>query len=466
MLSNRLSILRLHSEATTSFFSPVTTTASSTSSGFTAREEREYWKSRLGEGWYPAAPWPDYDVTVTSSAFNVVHYRFGAELSRQLWRMSNSSAFLYYTILLAGLKLTLWRYTGQVRLAVGAASLRQWGRENALVIADELAPQGTFRQVLTQVRETLLAAYARQRYPFRRLLKELKLKPSAGEPCPLFAVAARLEELHLEMPAMGQSIEVSFARAGEELAATVRYDGGRYRAESVEQLLRHCEQLLGSALRGGAEQQVSELELLSTAERGYLVEELNRTEREYGEAENVGELIAAQAQRTPEAVAVEDEEEQLSYEELERRARRVGAGLRKRGVQAEALVGVMMERSVGLVVGLLGVWEAGGAYVPLERSEAVGRLREMLERSGLKLVLTQERERAAVTELLERVTSDAVAVVSVEELERGRSWARAGAGQQRRRSGVCDLHVRLNWQTQRRHDLAARDMQPPLVDAG
>src|SRR5438045_1595137 len=327
-------------------------------------EEREYWKRRLEERWYPGAPWPDFEAPLSSAAFSELRYSFGAELSRQLWRMSNSSAFLYYTILLAGLKLTLWRYTGQRRIAVGCPCLRQWGRENALVIADELEPQGSFRQVLTQVRETLLAAYARQRYPFRRLLRELKLKPSAGEPGPLFAVAARLEELHLEMPRAGQSIEVSFARAGEELGATVKYDGKRYRGESVAQMLRHCEQLLGSALAGGAEQRVSELELLSAAERHYLVEELNRTEREYEAAENVAELVAVQAQRTPEAVAVEDEWERLSYEELERRAGRVGAGLSRRGVKAEALVGVMMERSVGLVGGLLGVLKAGGAYVP------------------------------------------------------------------------------------------------------
>jgi len=197
-------------------------------------------------------------------------------------------------------------------------------------------------------------------------------------------------------------------------------------------LLRHCEQMLGSALSGGAEQRVSKLELMSAAERGYLVEELNRTEREYGAADNVAALIAAQVQRGPGAVAVEDEEERLSYEELAVRAKRVGAGLRRRGVQAEALVGVMMERSVGLVVGLLGVWQAGGAYVPLERSEAVGRLREMVEGSGLRLVLTQAREQAAVAELMARVASAEVAVVSVEELEQeGARYERESRGEPR-----------------------------------
>src|SRR5215216_6090024 len=407
-------------------------------------EEREYWRSRLEAGWHGSAPWPDFDGVSRGGAFCTLSYKFGAELSGALRRMSGGSAFLYYTILLAGLKVTLFRYTGQRRSAIGSPALRQWGRENALVIAEELEPQATFRELLTQLRETLLAAYARQRYPFARLLKDLQLKGSQTEGCPLFAVAARLEELHLEMPAVGQSIEISFARAGEELRAEVKYESGRYREESVTQLLRHCEQLLGSAVRGGAEQRVSELELLSAEERRYLLEELNRTEREDGGGENGAELVAAQARRSAAAVAVEDEQERVSYAELERRAGLVGAGLRRRGVKAEALVGVMMERSVGLVVGLLGVLKAGGAYVPLERSEPVERVREVIGSSGISLVLTQAREQAAVAEKLgasggAEGQRSRVAVVTVEELQQEGAGAENGSRGAERGAGGDNL---------------------------
>src|SRR5215216_1269401 len=139
-------------------------------------EEREYWRSRLEAGWHGSAPWPDFDGVSRGGAFCTLSYKFGAELCGALRRMSGGSAFLYYTILLAGLKVTLFRYTGQRRSAIGSPALRQWGRENALVIAEELEPQATFRELLTQLRETLLAAYARQRYPFARLLKDLQLK--------------------------------------------------------------------------------------------------------------------------------------------------------------------------------------------------------------------------------------------------------------------------------------------------
>jgi non-ribosomal peptide synthetase component F len=432
------------------------------------REEREYWKKRMGEDWPRVSLWSDTaspHAPQPTSASSHAHgqpdapqqpprghlsYSFAPDLVRRLSQLTGDSPFLLFTTLMAALKVTLYRYSGQRRLCVATPALQPpaGGVEgspqpvalNAVVIADELDPQSTFRALLMQVRQTLLDAYAHQRYPLTRLMQDLRVRSVAGEACPLFGVAARLAELHTQMPQVGEVSMLSFERKGVELSVGVSF--GTESAESVREWLRHYEELLASAV-GGVEQRVSELEMVGRAEREQLVEEWNRTEREYERDKGVHELIAEQAARTPEAVAVEDEREAVTYREMEARAGRLSAELVRRGVKADELVGVMMERSVGLVVGLLGVLKAGGAYVPVEESYPAKRVRQML--GGVRVVVTQEGWRERVAEVVNGgeegeggagievvVVERAIAREGDEELERETKVERGG---ERERSG-------------------------------
>nr|QEO74372.1 condensation domain-containing protein [uncultured bacterium] len=178
------------------------------------------------------------------------------------------------------------------------------------------------------------------------------------------------------------------AAPGRQLSLRVVYDSGRFEAVAIERLLEQFRRLL-EVMVSDPEQRVSELPVLSEAERRQLLVEWNATGVAYPQGECLHELIEAQVDRTPDAVALVFEDQQLTYRALNARANQLASWLRQRGVGPEALVGVCMERSVELVVGLLGVLKAGGAYVPLDPEYPETRLRTVLDDARPAVLLTQ-----------------------------------------------------------------------------
>ena len=207
-----------------------------------------------------------------------------------------------------------------------------------------------------------------------------------------------------------------------------QYDERVLSAVAMERLAGQYEVVLEQVVRGGAELRVEELEVISERERWEVVEEYNRTAAEYEGGESLAALFEAQVGRTPEAVALVYEAEQVSYRELNQRANQVGHYLQGLGVGAETLVAVMMERSVELVVGLLGVLKAGGAYVPVDPEYPQERVRYMLEDCGARVLLTQ----AGLVEQSERAAATGCAVVKMDS-----EWERiAAASEENVPSGV------------------------------
>src|SRR5215213_7305182 len=193
---------------------------------------------------------------------------------------------------------------------------------------------------------------------------------------------------------------------GQELE--LHYDASRFAETDVERLGEQYVTVVASAVALGEQVAVSRLEVVGECERARLVEEFNRTEVDYGPAQCVHELIEEQARRTPETAALVFEQERLSYAELNARANQLAHYLRGCGVGPESLVGILMERSAELVVGLLGVLKAGAAYVPLDPGYPSERLRGMLEDAAISLVLTDESQRAQESWLVDEQKAQVV----------------------------------------------------------
>src|SRR6185369_15833229 len=179
------------------------------------------------------------------------------------------------------------------------------------------------------------------------------------------------------------------------LSGQVEYDTDLFEAASIKRLVGHYERLLQELVRDG-EQAIGAAPLLGAEERRQLLIDWNQTSVPVP-ASCLHELFEAQVERTPNAVAVLFEEQQLSYSELNRRANQIAHFLRRAGVGAESRVGVLMERSAEMLIGMLGILKAGGAYVPLDPNYPQERLSFMLEDAQTKVLLTQERlcDRAA-----------------------------------------------------------------------
>ncbi|HEV2864149.1 MAG TPA: amino acid adenylation domain-containing protein, partial [Pyrinomonadaceae bacterium] len=183
---------------------------------------------------------------------------------------------------------------------------------------------------------------------------------------------------------------------GPRLTVEVNYDCARLDASGARQLLSHYARLLESLARAGDSARVSELEMMAEPERRQLLSGWNETKAEYPDTACLHELFEEQAARTPEATALVFEDEELSYEELNRRSNRLAHYLRRSGVGPEVRVGILMERSAEMVVAVLGTLKAGGAYVPLDPSYPRDRLSFMLEDSRVPVLLTHS---AAVSSL-------------------------------------------------------------------
>ena len=255
-------------------------------------------------------------------------------------------------------------------------------------------------RLLRRVRERALGGYAHQDLPFEKLVEELQPERALSH-TPLFQVMFSLREASGqtrfgELQAMSEKVStesskcdlvLAIGESAKGMTVRVEYSTALFEEQGVERLLGHYEQLL-EAVVADADRNIWELELLTEAERQEQ-REWNATEREYAGTACLHELFERQVAASPDAQAVVFEGQSLTYAELNARANQLARTLRARGVGREVLVGICVERSLEMVVGLLGILKAGGAYVPLDPGYPTDRLAYMLENSGAGVVLTQ-----------------------------------------------------------------------------
>jgi amino acid adenylation domain-containing protein/non-ribosomal peptide synthase protein (TIGR01720 family) len=340
------------------------------------------------------------------------HFTLGRELSKSLESLSRRESCTLFMTLLAAFNVLLSRYTGQVDLSVGTpvAGRRHAETErliglfvNTLVMRTDLSGDPTFRELLKRVREVTLSAYAHQDVPFEMLVEALQPERSLSF-TPLFQVALTLQNAPaepLEAPDLTVSpLEVEGGVSKFDLLLTAQeterglqcffeYSTDLFEATTIERMSAHLQRLL-EAVVADAETRVADLPLLTPAERERFLYEWNDERAAYTPAACLHQLFERQAARTPDALAVTFGEERLTYSELNARANRLARHLRDMNVGAETLVGVYLERSAEMVVGLLAVLKAGGAYVPISPPQPKGRFAFMLADAGAALLLTQQ----------------------------------------------------------------------------
>jgi len=387
--------------------------------GKTLEAELEYWRKQL-------AGLEDLDLP-TDHPRPVAWSHRGAsqrfvverELTERLRELSRREGVTLFMTLLGGFDVVMSRYSGQEDIALGTDIANRDRAEiegvigffvNQLVLRVRVSERESFSQLLKRVREVCLGAYSHQSLPFEKLVEELQPERDLSR-SPLFQAklilqnmsreAVELEEMGLRIGS-GQAQASSEAQtakfdlmaavtdAGGDLVGVMVYSLDLFEAETVERLASHYTNVLRGMVEGGG-RPISELSMLSAAEKRQIVEEWNETGRPVDQDRRIHELFAEQAKRTPDRIALIGARERMSYRELNRRANQLGGYLQKLGVGPEVMVGLCLNRSVEMVVALLGVLKAGGAYLPLDPESPLERLSYMLEDAGVGLALT-ERE--------------------------------------------------------------------------
>jgi len=353
------------------------------------KEERDYWINHLSfEGELSNVMLDHERPSEYSPVKQTVEVSFSAADSQKLIALTNGSLVLLNATLVAAVNIVLHRYTSSRKIVVGSPTVKDENRQKANVVAivNEVDGQMSFRQLLLKVRERLMEAYARSRYPFSRLVNDLKLQN--GNRCPLFDCVLMVRGLHAAPPELSNDITMIFANDRDQVTGSIQFNPQLFETGSIEKFSRHLANTLHQALQN-IETHVSEFSLLTEVERHEILVDWNNTETLYQQPYCVHQLFEEQVARTPNAIAVKFQEERLTYRELNERANQLAHYLRRLGVGPETRVGIYLERSVSMVVTLFGILKAGAAYVPFDTTYPEMRLRFMLEDARIPVLVTQ-----------------------------------------------------------------------------
>jgi len=334
-------------------------------------------------------------------------------VSRQLRALSQREGVTLFATVLAAFQTLLARHTGQDDIVVGSPIAGRTRTEtegligffvNTLALRTDLSGDPTFRELLRRVREVTLGAYAHPDIPFEQLVEELQPERDMSR-TPIFQVALAMQNVpHHKLELRGLTLRseptdsgtakfdltLFVTEQGAGLRAAMEYCTDLFDAGTIVRLLGHFRALLDS-VAGDPDRRLSELPLLTEPERHQVLVEWNATTTDYPRDATVGDLFQSQAARTPDAVALIADGGRLTYRELDARANRLAHYLRSRGVGPETRVGICLDRSVDLVVGVLGIVKAGAAYVPLDPSHPPDRLRFLLADAHVAVLLTESR---------------------------------------------------------------------------
>jgi len=379
--------------------------------GEVLEEQLAYWKQQLAEA--PSVlelPTDHPRPAVPSNRGSNRPFRLSQALTEAIKSLSQQQGMSLFMTLAAAFQTLLYRYSGQQDLLLGTVTADRSQPEtenligffvNTLVLRTDLSGDPTFRDLLARVREVVLEAQAHQDVPFEYLVRELHPDRSPGQN-PFFQVMLAIEPYESDLPSdwvLNQmDVKTNTAKFDLSLELEDRPDGllGRFEYNTdlfeeatINRLIGHWQTLL-EGIVAHPEQHLSELPLLTGAERQQMLVEWNATGVEYPDKLCVHQLFEAQVERTPEAVALIFEGREMTYRELNTQANKLAHHLRRLGVGAEVLVGLCVERSWEMVVGLLGILKAGGAYVPLDPAYPRDRLIFMLQDAQVKVMLTQE----------------------------------------------------------------------------
>lgn len=411
--------------------------------GVRLEEKLEYWKQQVAGAPILELPTDRSRPSVQSFEGAKCSLVLPESLYAALKELSRQTGATLFMTMLAGFHALLHRYAQQARILTGIPVANRTAETepmigffvNTLVLSSDFADDPSFLTHLERLRQQALGAYTHQDLPFELLVDELKLARDMSYN-PLFQVMFTWEEagwnelelvglevgpVDMEFPTSQFDLNLTVAEIVGQLQCVMRYSTALFDEATISRMLDHYQELLHSVVEA-PQQRISRLSLLNERERQQLLRAWNETAVEYETTATLSQLFEQQVKRDESTVAVVSGEQEVTYGELNERANRVGHYLRQLGVGVEGRVGLLAERGIEMVVGLLGIIKAGAVYVPLDPSYPRTRLEYMLRDAAVKVVLTEPR----LQRLAREVTEAAGSVETVLSLDE--HWAEQGSG--------------------------------------
>ena len=388
----------------------------------------EYWQQKLA-GELPVLNLPTDKPRPPIKTYNggSCPFKLSEKLTEQLKELAQTEKATLYMTLLAAFQVLLYRYTGQEDILVGSFAFGRTKQQfasigyfvNSMVMRADLSGNPCFRDFLSQVHQTVKGALGHQNYPLALLVEKLQVERDSSR-SPLFQAAFVLQKflksqelqkklcfgsskknlmnwggLEVEAFTFDQQeglydLFLEMVEEDSSLIGFLKYNADLFYEQTIARMASHFQNLL-EGIVNDPQQRVTALPLMTEVEREQILIEWNNTKTDYPNDKCIHQLFEEQVEKTPDAVAVVFEQQKLTYSQLNSKANQLAHYLQKLGVVPETLVGICVERSVEMVVGLLAILKAGGAYVPLDPNYPTSRLKYMVEDAQLSIILTQEK---------------------------------------------------------------------------
>ncbi len=400
---------------------------------------RTYWARQLG-GELPVLNLPLDRARPTIQTYHgaSIDLELSTEIVQGIQELARAEHVTPYTLLLAVFQVLLHRYSGQTDIVVGSPMSGRTRSEfqsvvgyfvNPVALRADLSGDPIFSEFLAQTRQRVLEGMAHQDYPFPLLVETLRVHRDPSH-SPVFDVLFNLQKIErltsvaslfipggkLQITLDGLIIEPYFTRQEEgqfdlsldmlesehAILGTIKYNTDLFDRSTIERLREHYLMLLAGVVVDPG-RRISDLPMMTSAERNTVLVEWNATDREYPREACAFELFERQVDATPDAIAATFQDQSLTYRDLNARVNQLAHHLRDLGLAREALVGLYLERSLEMLIATFAVWKAGGAYVPLDPAFPRERLAYMMSDAAISIVLTQEELRETLPAPAEHV---------------------------------------------------------------
>ncbi|MBD2355237.1 amino acid adenylation domain-containing protein [Tolypothrix sp. FACHB-123] len=382
--------------------------------GDVLNSQLRYWEQQLSKP-LPVLDLPtDYPrPPIQSFIGNKREFALSKSLTAALKTLSRQEGTTLFMTLLAAFKLLLYRYSGQSDILVGSPVANRNHKDlqpligcfvNTLALRTNLSGNPTFTQLLKRIREVTLGAYAHQDLPFDQLVEAIQPERDLSRhplfqvwfalhntPLPALQVAdITLTRLTVDVGTVQLDLSFDMEETPEGLIGWIEYSTDLFNADTINRMIGHFTTLLESIVQN-PEQNIANLPILTRAEQQELLINWNNTHSNNWQNKCLHELFEEQVAKTQDTFAVVFEQEKITYHQLNQRANQLAHHLRKLGVKPEVLVGICVERSLEMIVGILAILKAGGAYLPLDPTYPQERLEFMLHDTQVAVLLTQEK---------------------------------------------------------------------------
>ncbi|MED7789602.1 amino acid adenylation domain-containing protein, partial [Francisella sp. 19X1-34] len=379
-------------------------------------KQLDYWRGRL-EGYETLNLPTDYvrpikiDYTGSSVGFEI-----DEKVSAKLRELAKDNSCSLYTVMLSAFYVLMYKYTSQEDIVIGTPIANRHHSQvqdligffvNSLALREQVNGNGSILELVSRVHSNLIEAQFHQDLPFERLVKELDVEQDLSRH-PVFQVMFGLqsfggEDNKLFKPVLDNNVykiekfDLScFIDDGKDtLLGSISYATSLYSEATIERLVESYKRIL-SKLVNDKETKIKDYNLLSKEEYQTIVYAWNETDKDYPKDKTVYQLFEEQVKQNPNNVALVYEDQQLTYKELNERSNQLARYIRKqyKGItdqelKPDTLIPLCLERSLDMVIGILGVMKAGGAYVPIDPGYPEERFRHILEDTQARLVITQ-----------------------------------------------------------------------------